>query len=328
MMAPESLTTRELTRRIIDAAHRLGFQKVGILPAQALREEEQRLSEWLNNGYHADMGWMAEHTDKRLHPALLMEGTKSIVCVAMNYYNPDPPEYQNDPEVLKIAKYARGTDYHDVIKVRLKGLLTEIQQWVPEAQGRALTDSAPILEKALAVRAGIGWQGKNANILTRDYGSWLFLGELLLDIDLDYSLSGPPEVDHCGRCNRCIQACPTDAIREAKVVDANRCIAYWTIEHKGDEIPEAIAEKISGWMFGCDICQDVCPWNIRFAQPTQEELFQSRDWNKTPRAKDFDGLDVETFRERYRKSPMKRPKLPGILRNVRAASRAQQRPEP
>jgi epoxyqueuosine reductase len=245
-----------------------------------------------------------------------MEGTRSIVCVAMDYYTPDDYD-PADPDALKMAKYARGTDYHTVLKDRLKQLLAEIQAINPSINGRALTDSAPILEKPLAVRAGIGWMGKNGNVIVPGLGSWVFLGELLLDVELDYDLGTVP--DQCGRCRRCIDACPTEAIVEDKVVDANRCISYWTIEYKGETFPQPIRENLNGWIFGCDICQDVCPWNIKFARPTTEPEFQPRPLNRRPDADTLLALDEETFREAYRKSPVKRTKLAGLRRNVRSA---------
>jgi epoxyqueuosine reductase len=278
------------------------------------------LQAWLTKGYQAEMAWMVTHLEKRLDPASLMEGTRSIVCVAMNYFTPDGLDAAAmlDSTVLKIAKYARGTDYHYVLKDRLKELLAYIQTLVPTVQGRALTDSAPIMEKPLAVQAGIGWMGKNGNVILPGQGSWFFLGELLLDIELDYDLT-EPVANHCGSCRRCIEACPTDAIVADGVVDANRCISYWTIEYKGDEIPAPIADKLSGWIFGCDICQAVCPWNIKFSMPTQEPLFQPRPLTDRPDAQTLLALDEEAFREHFRNNPIKRPKLKGLKRNVRAA---------
>lgn len=313
-MAPGETNRTELTRRIEAEALALGFQKVGFIPAEVLSPESDRLKDWLNVGYHAEMAWMVTHFDKRRDPSTLMEGARSIVCVAMNYYTPDTPNPA--PDAVKISKYARGTDYHVVLKDRLKELLAKIQSWDPTIRGRAFTDSAPLMEKAMATRAGLGWVGKHGNLITREYGSWLFLGELMLDVDLEYTETRV--ADACGRCTRCIDACPTDAIVNPGVVDANRCLSYWTIEYKGEAIPSAMAEKMDGWVFGCDICQDVCPWNVRFARETQEADFLPRTWNQTPTASDLLSLDDETFRERYRKSPIKRTKLAGLQRNVRA----------
>ena len=307
----------QLTTAIKAKALELGFDAVGIIPASALSEsEKQPLRDWLAAGHQAEMQWMVNHLEKRLDPASLMENTQSIVCVAMNYYVPD--EFNtDDPSVLKIAKYARGTDYHNVLKDRLKELLAFVQNIDPTIKGRALTDSAPIWERALASKAGIGWVGKNGNVLLKNKGSFYFLGELLLDVALESDEAF--NANHCGSCTRCIDACPTDAIVNDGVVDSRKCISYWTIEYKGEQFPKEISENLNGWIFGCDICQDVCPWNIKFAQPTPEAQFQPRPWNLTPQAEAILALDTETFREQHRKSPIKRTKLAGLQRNVREA---------
>lgn len=318
----------QLTAAIKAKAVELGFCKVGIISAEKLKRsnffqaEALHLKQWLARDYQAGMEWMVTHLEKRLDPKSLMEGTQSIVCVAMNYFTEDAYDTDN-PEALKIAKYARGTDYHYVVKDRLKALLAYLQTVDPAIQGRALTDSAPILEKPLAVAAGLGWMAKNGNLLTEDHGSFLFLGELLLNIDLDDEISEHAKLPGCGSCTRCIEACPTEAIiyneTQYGVVDANKCISYWTIEHKGESFPEKISSNLNGWIFGCDICQDVCPWNVKFAQPTSEPLFQARPWNRQPEASEILNLSPEAFRERYQKSPIKRTKLAGLQRNVREA---------
>lgn len=319
-MIPQPLpyNPAELSGLIRRKALELGFAKVGVIAAEPFcNGEGEYLQAWLAQGYQAEMGWMVTHLEKRLNPASLMENTRSIVCVALNYYSPD--EYdKTDPHALKIAKYARGTDYHYVVKERLKVLLAYVQTLVPHAQGRALTDSAPIMEKPLAVKAGLGWMGKNGNVILPGLGSWFFLGEMLLDIDLEPDATGPVP-NHCGTCRRCIEACPTEAIVDDGVIDANRCLSYWTIEYKGEAFPAEIAQKQSGWIFGCDICQDVCPWNIRFARPTTVEAFQPRPLNRRPNAEELLTLDEEAFREQYRKSPVKRAKLAGLRRNVAMA---------
>lgn len=313
------MNRQELTRRIRDAARELGFDKVGVALPGDFSEEGGRLREWIDRGYHAGMEWMVTHFNKRVDPSSLMENTRSIVCVGMNYYHEDPPNPHADG--VKISKYARGTDYHDVLKKRLRQLLRQIREWAPEAQGRALTDSAPIMERPLAVRAGLGWIGKNGMLITPDRGSYLFLGELLLNIELEPDTAEVP--NHCGTCTRCIDACPTDAIVEPSVIDSNRCISYWTIEYKGESLPEEIAGNLDGWAFGCDICQQVCPWNIRFSQETGIEEFLPRPWNAAPRASEIETLDEAAFAERYRKSPVKRTKLSGFRRNARAAARSE-----
>ncbi|MBX2860048.1 MAG: tRNA epoxyqueuosine(34) reductase QueG [Vampirovibrio sp.] len=304
------------TQTIKNRALSLGFDVVGILAAEPVKQPEF-LHTWLDQGYQAGMDWMKNYMDIRLNPASekLMPGTKSIVCVAMNYYTPDAPNPA--PDAVKIAKYARGTDYHRVIKDKLNALLKEIQEMHPGVTGRALTDSAPLPEKPLAVQAGLGWLGKNGTVIHPQKGSFLFLGELLLDIELAYD--NTPLPNHCGTCTRCMEACPTNAIVADRVIDANKCIAYWTIEAKGEPIPQNIADNLEGWVFGCDICQDVCPWNLKFAAPTPEEMLKPRPWNIAPTATDLLALDEEGFEERYRKSPLKRAKLQNLQRNVRAA---------
>ena len=312
------LHPRELTALIRQKALGLGFEAVGIIPAQPWQNGEgDHLQAWLAQGYQAEMGWMVTHLDKRLNPASLIDNGRSLVCVAMNYYQPD--EYDaGDPQALKIAKYARGTDYHYVLKDRLKALLSYIQGIAPHVQGRAFTDSAPLMEKPMAVQAGLGWMGKHGNVILPGKGSWFFLGELLLDVALDYDAS--PVANQCGSCRRCIEACPTEAILDNSVIDANRCISYWTIESKAEVFPQPIQEKLSGWIFGCDICQDVCPWNIKFARPTQEAAFTARPLNRTPEAATLLALDEETFRAHYQKSPVKRTKLHGLRRNIAMAT--------
>ncbi|MDX2084988.1 MAG: tRNA epoxyqueuosine(34) reductase QueG [Candidatus Melainabacteria bacterium] len=312
-----------LRDRIHTEANRLGFQKVGIIPAPTLRQELAQLQSWLDRGFQANMQWMEQYLDKRLNPAGLMEETQTVVCVAMNYFSPLPENPQ--PDAVKIARYALGRDYHKVLKKRLKKLLKTLQAEFPGLQGRALTDSAPIMEKALAIRAGLGWMGKNGNLLTKDYGSWLFLGELLLNVPVEAE-PVRPSPDYCGTCNRCIVACPTQAIVSPTVVDANRCIAYWTIEHKGPDIPTEIASQMAGWVFGCDICQEVCPWNERFAQPTQEADFLPRAWNQTPTASELMALDEEAFHQRYVGSSLQRARRSGLQRNVAAWLRHSSQP--
>jgi epoxyqueuosine reductase len=311
----------DLADFIRQKAMALGCSAVGIIPAlPAPPQQVDYLTDWLQQHYHAEMGWMANHFEKRINPAGLMENTQSIVCVAMNYYVPDDYDPE-DSSALKIAKYARGSDYHKVVKKVLKQLLKAIQEVAPHVSGRPLTDSAPIMEKPLSVQAGLGWIGKNGTLILPGKGSWYFLGELLLDIPLETISSRQEVPNHCGSCTRCIEACPTDAIVNPAVIDANRCIAYWTIEYKGDQIPEPITENLNGWIFGCDICQDVCPWNVRFAKPTAIEAFQPRTINRKPDAETLLSLDQETFSEVFQASPIKRAQLAGLHRNVNNARR-------
>lgn len=303
---------------IIDRARSLGFDAVGVTtPASWNPQTSANLAHWLGQGYQAGMAWMVNHLSIRSDPARLMENTRSIVCVAMNYHQP------RENRELKIAQYAQGSDYHKVVKKQLKKLLKDIQQFSaahngPEIRGRPLTDSAPIMEKPLAVQAGLGWIAKNGNVILPNKGSYYFLGELLLDIELAPDL--PFETNHCGHCTRCIDACPTDAIVQDGVIDANRCLSYWTIEYKGGAFPAEIQKNLNGWIFGCDICQDVCPWNLKFATLATEPLFQSRPWNVSPDADEILALTPEEFHKRYAGSPINRVKREGIQRNVREAT--------
>jgi len=293
----------------------LGFQKMGCLSLPDMTFEAGQLKTWLAQGFHGEMQWMADQFEKRQFPQQLMPETKTILCVAMNYY---PGELPQEAEA-KIARYAQGDDYHDVLKKQLRLLLIWLQTYDADIQGKPLTDSAPIMEKTLARKAGLGWQGKHSNLITREIGSWVFLGELLLNITFPDAPQPEPVRDLCGKCRRCIEACPTDAIVADGVVDANRCISYWTIEYKGDDIPQPIAENMQGWIFGCDICQEVCPWNIKFAQPTPVDAFLPRPWNLRPNLSEIQQLTEPEFKVRYRKSPIKRAKLKGLLRNVRVS---------
>ncbi len=295
-------------------ASSLGFHQIGALTLPNLSLAGENLKQWLAQGFHGEMQWMADHLEKRLSPESLMPDTKTILCVSMNYY---PGELLPDAEA-KIARYAQGDDYHDVIKKRLKTLLEWLQTYDNAICGRPLTDSAPILEKALAVKAGLGWQGKHSNLITKEIGSWVFLGELLLNITFPDAPTPVPMANFCGSCQRCITACPTQAIVDPYVVDSTKCISYWTIEYKGDTFPESIRENLNGWAFGCDICQEVCPWNIKFQQETPEAAFIPRPWNRTPQLSEIEALTPQRFKVRYRKSPLKRAKLTGLKRNVKA----------
>jgi len=295
-------------------AQSLGFQKVAALSFPQLTLEGDALRTWLAQGFHADMQWMVDHLEKRLSPMSLMPDTQAILCVAMNYY---PGDYESHVEG-KIARYAQGIDYHVLLKDRLKKLLAWLQTFDPDIQGRPLVDSAPILEKALATKAGFAWQGKHSNMITQNMGSWFFLGELLLNVTFPDAPTPEPMGNLCGSCRRCIEACPTQAIEDPYVVDSRKCISYWSIEYKGDEIPVEIQENMNGWLFGCDICQEVCPWNIKFQKLTDEEAFQARPWNRTPRLNEIATLSESQFRVRYRKSPIKRAKLKGLQRNAKA----------
>jgi epoxyqueuosine reductase len=290
-----------------------GFDKVGIVRAEPLAEEAPRLKEWLARGYHGEMSWMARDVEKRLDPRLLFPEARSVIVVALNYYTRD--QHQEKPNTGKVSRYAWGDDYHDVLKSKLESLLAWIREQEPAAAGKVCVDIQPALDKAWAVRAGLGWLGKHTNVITPDYGSWVFIGELMLNIELE------PDVDrvedHCGTCTLCIDACPTQAITEPYVVDSYKCISYATIELRGPELPELVQDGLSGWLYGCDICQDVCPWN-RFEQQTSESRFEPRDGNVNAELDQILELTPETYAARFRGSAMKRTKLAGLQRNARA----------
>lgn len=309
----------ELARLIKLQAHAEGFEKVGIVPAGPLDTEHQQLTAWLERGYHGRMNWMARDPEMRADPRRLWPGARSIVVVAKNYYTP----WQHNPDTAgsntgKVSRYAWGDDYHDVVGEKLHSLLAWIKQRAPEAEGKVCVDIQPMMDKAWGVRAGLGWIGKHTNLITQDYGSWVFIGELLLNLELKVDEERVP--DHCGECTLCIDACPTGAITEPYVVDSNRCISYATIELRDENIPTEIANNLNGWIYGCDICQDVCPWN-RFQQPTDEIRFQPREGNDNASLDKVLELTPETYANRFRRSAMKRAKLTGLKRNARALLR-------
>ena len=287
-----------------------GFHKIGIVRAEPLAAEAPRLREWLARGYHGEMSWMARDVEKRLDPRQLFPDARSIVVVALNYYTPH--QHQDSASTGKVSRYAWGDDYHNVLKAKLESLLAWIREQEPAAAGKVCVDIQPTLDKAWAVRAGLGWLGKHTNVITQEYGSWVFIGELLLNLDLEPDL--PELEDHCGTCTLCIDACPTHAITEPYVVDSNKCISYATIELRTPELPEM---DFGGWLYGCDICQDVCPWN-RFQQTTDETGFEPRDGNVNAKLDQILGLAPETYAARFRGSAMKRAKLAGLQRNARA----------
>jgi epoxyqueuosine reductase len=304
---------RELSRRIKDRALREGFEKVGIVPAAALDNEHHRLIEWLGRGYHGDMSWMARDPEMRTDPRKLFPTARSVLVVAINYYTPE--KHTDDPATGKVSRYAWGDDYHDVVAAKLRSLLAWIREEVPEAEGKVCVDIQPMMDKAWAARAGLGWIGKHTNLITTEYGSWVFIGELLLNLDLEFD--SELVADHCGSCTLCIDACPTQAITEPYVVDSNKCISYATIELRDTELPQPVAGNLEGWFYGCDICQDVCPWN-RFEQTTNEARFAPREGHVNASLVEVLELTPETYAERFRGSAMKRAKLPGLQRNARA----------
>ena len=308
-MTTDDLIQRERAARIKSKATELGFDFCGVSRAEFLEEEAPRLETWLNRNNHGQMAWMANHFDKRLDPRKLMEGAKSVVSVLLNYYPEERlPEGTDD---YKLSKYAYGKDYHFVLKDKLKDLLTFIHTEIGEVQGRAFVDSAPVMDKVWAARSGLGWVGKHSNLLNRDMGSFFFIGELILDLDL---APDGPVADYCGTCTRCVDACPTDAITEPYVVDGSKCISYFTIELK-EAIPQEVKGQFENWIFGCDICQDVCPWN-RFSRPHRTPEFDlSPDLIAMTNA-DWEEITEEVFREIFRRSPVKRTKLEGLKRNI------------
>lgn len=289
-------------------AYRLGFQYVGVSKAGFLEEEADHLTTWLQRNYQGKMGYMANHFDKRLDPTKLVEGAKSVVSLLFNYHN---PEKQNDPEAPKISQYAYGKDYHFVLKDKLKALMGFIQTEIGEVGGRVFVDSAPVMERAWAAKSGLGWIGKHSLLLNRNMGSYFFLAELIIDLELE---ADGPIKNYCGTCTRCIDACPTEAIVGDKVVDASRCISYLTIELR-DAIPTEFAAKMENWMFGCDICQQVCPWN-RFAKPHQEAHFEPHADLLAMDKQAWTELTKEVFNEIFRKSAVKRTKYAGLKRNI------------
>jgi len=295
------------TNLIKAEAKRLGFLSCGISKAEFLEDEAPRLENWLNKNMHGEMSYMANHFDKRLDPTLLVPDSKSVVSLLLNYF----PEETQTNETYKISKYAYGEDYHFVIKDKLKQLLNFIQNEIGEVHGRAFTDSAPVLDKAWAAKSGLGWIGKHSNLITKSNGSFYFIAELIIDLELDYDYA---VTDHCGSCTACLDACPTQAITEPYVVDGSKCISYFTIELK-NEIPSDMKGKFDDWMFGCDICQDVCPWN-RFSKTHNEPLFNPNQELLSMSKKDWEEITEEVFRKVFEKSAVKRTKYSGFIKNI------------
>jgi epoxyqueuosine reductase len=302
------MQSQKYTQLIKDTAKKLGFQSCGISKARFLAEEEARLSQWLSQKKQGEMAYMENHFDMRLDPRKLVDGAKSVISLSYNYFT---SEKQSDPNAPKISKYAYGEDYHFVVKNKLKSLLAIIQTEIGNVNARVFVDSAPIMEKAWAQQAGLGWIGKNANLINQQNGSFFFLAEIIIDIDLSYDA---PVTDHCGTCTKCIDACPTEAIVAPYVVDGSKCISYFTIELK-NEFPKEVKGKFDNWMFGCDICQDVCPWN-KFAKPHQEKLFDPSTALLSMNKKEWEEITAETFQVLFKNSAVKRTKFEGLKRNI------------
>ncbi len=301
-----------LTQRIKEKAIELGFERVGIAPVEDAPDE--KLLAWLEHSYHGEMQYMARGVERRLDPSLILEGVKTVLSVALNYYHPYPLPY-HDPASGVVSRYASGDDYHEVLWPKLKTLLDQIEELCPGAEGRIYVDTGPVMDKHWAARSGIGWIGKNANLIAnKKLGSWFFIGEILLNQELD---PDGPGRDHCGSCRRCLDECPTDAIVEPYVVDSRLCISYLTIEVKED-IPEERRSDNRNLIFGCDICQDVCPWNRR-VEESRELAFAPRRALRRPLLKELAGLTEKDFRSLFRNSPMKRAKWRGLMRNTAVA---------
>ncbi len=296
------------TAFIKSEAKRLGFISCGISKAEFLEVEAPRLENWLHQNRNGQMSYMENHFDKRLDPTLLVPGAKSVVSLLLNYF----PEQTQIPETYKISKYAYGTDYHFIIKDKLKELLQSIETEIGEIDGRAFVDSAPVLDKAWAAKSGLGWIGKNSNLLTKTVGSFYFIAELIIDLELDYDYA---VTDHCGSCTACLDACPTEAIVAPYVVDGSKCISYFTIELK-EQLPTEMKGKFEDWAFGCDICQDVCPWN-KFSKPHSEPLFNPHPDFLSMTKSDWENITEETFRAVFKDSAVKRTKFAGLQRNIK-----------
>jgi epoxyqueuosine reductase len=309
MATQSDLRAAENAQLIKELALELGFSFCGISKADFLHEEAPRLEAWLKNGMHGEMSYMENHFDMRLDPRLLVPGSKSVVSFLFNYY-PDP-KFAVVPGAIKISKYAWGEDYHLVVKDKLKLLIQRLTEHVGDVEGRAFVDSAPVLDKAWARKSGLGWIGKNANLIHKRQGSFFFIAELIIDLELE---ADGPVTDHCGTCRACIDACPTDAIVGPYVVDGSKCISYLTIELKR-ELPTEWASRMDDWLFGCDVCQDVCPWN-RFAVINQEPRFAPREQLLSMSSGEWRDLSEEVFAQLARRSPLKRKGLDGLRRNA------------
>jgi len=299
--------TSKRTQFVRDLAAKYGFDQCGFSESRRLTEEEPRLENWLTNGYHGKMAYMENHFDKRLDPTRLVKGAKSVISLTFNYF----PEKKQREDAPKIAKYAYGEDYHFVLKDKLKSMAAEMTQAFGDFNARVFVDSAPVLERAWAANAGLGWVGKHSLLLSKQKGSFFFLAQIISDLEFDYD---GPTTDHCGSCTACIDACPTDAIVADRVIDANRCISYLTIELK-NAIDEQYKSSMENWAFGCDICQDVCPWN-RFSKPHQETRFNDRPQLLEMSAEDWEEITEDVFKDLFKKSAVKRTGFSGFLRNL------------
>ncbi len=303
------MDNKVLSKKIKQEALRLGFADCGFAHAGSLPGHAEKLRSWLEKGYHAGMGYMVNHFEKRTDPTLLVEGTRTVISLIYPYYT---ERKQQDPEAPILSKYAYGTDYHFVMKDKLRKLFLFIRSLRPEAEGRLFVDSAPVLDRAWAVKAGLGWIGKNSNLISRKAGSFVFIGEILINIELPHE--AVPENDFCGSCTRCIEACPTEAILPERTIDSNRCISYHTIEHK-DLIPEELEGKLENRVFGCDICQDVCPWNRQALLHTEPEFEPSVELLQLNK-KEWASMEEEQYERLFEKSPVKRAGLEKLRKTI------------
>jgi epoxyqueuosine reductase len=303
-------TAGKNTELIKKFATQLGFDYCGIAKARRLDDDARNLESWLQKGMHGSMKYMENYFDLRIDPAKLVPGAKSVITVLLNYF----PSEEQKPLAPKVSKYAYGNDYHQVIRTKLQALLQLMHDQIGEVSGRGFVDSAPVLERSWARESGIGWVGKNTNLLTKEQGSFFFIATLITDLELEYDNSFVK--DYCGTCRRCIDACPTDAILEGRVVDGSKCISYFTIELKDALIPGELKDQFQDWMFGCDICQDVCPWN-RFSKPTKEISFTPIPEILNFTTQEWEELSEESFKKIFHHSPLKRAKLKGIQRNLK-----------
>lgn len=296
-------------QRIQQEALRLGFMSVGFAKADFLEEDAIRLESFLKNNYHGKMSYLENHFDLRVDPRKLVPNAKSVITLLLNYY----PNESQDIDSPKIAKYAWGMDYHDVIKEKLKALFAYINQHIGQIDGRGFVDSAPVLERTWANKSGLGWIGKNGNLINKQAGSFFFIATIICDLELEPDPTF--KTDHCGTCTRCIDACPTDAIIDNKKIDASKCISYLTIELKDQLIPDAFEGKMDNWLFGCDVCQDVCPWN-RFSKPHTEQAFTAHKEILNLSSQEWEALEESTFNTLFKHSPLKRSKWKGLQRNI------------
>ncbi len=307
------MNTAHHTQLIKSVAQQLGFTYCGIAKAQPLNEDAKRLETWLNKGYNGTMQYMANHFDLRIDPSKLVPGAKSVITLLLNYY----PAQQQNNSTAKISKYAYGNDYHEVIREKLKELIRLIKENIGNINGRGFVDSAPVLERTWAQKSGLGWVGKNGNLINKQSGSFFFIATLIVDLELEYD--NPLVKDFCGSCTKCIDHCPTEAILPNKVIDGSKCISYFTIELKDALIPEAMKGRFDNWMFGCDVCQDVCPWN-RFSKPHNEISFTPLPQILNFSNSDWEEMTEESFKTIFKNSPLKRTKFTGIKRNLKFIS--------